>query len=159
MWLAPGERWLFYEDIGHHLRTREGEISVQAVMSSDGLCHDQQIYGRRSFPVEPLHVETLQRGAGHHEVYRCRQGESRSSVWNINVRQPTSEVDRLAFEFLLRNRGLIHVEESGAWQLSAFAYRVKEKYPTSHYAYATLAQQTSVYAKREAIDLQPNEKG
>jgi hypothetical protein len=156
MWLAPGERWLFYRDIGRDLHALNGELSIQVVLSSKGLCHAGQEYGRQSFPLEPLYVETL-RGPYHEVgVYRCWEGEARSSVWNVTVKQPTTPVDLEVFEYL-RERGAVEHRGEGMWWLQPqFAIRFEERFPTSHYAYAYLARLSGIHSRIRAVELQPD---
>jgi hypothetical protein len=155
MWLAPGERWLFYEDVGYRLGLLEGEVAIQAVMSSQGHCHDQQIGGRRSFPLEPLFIETVTRGVRSLPVYRCWEGEARSSVWPLSVKAPTSPIDLEAREYLLQNRSLSLNQETGRWYLMSAGYRIRDKFPSSHYTYAFLARiGSNVHEKQLAVDLQ-----
>jgi hypothetical protein len=158
MWLAPGERWLFYEDIGRDIELLEGELSIQAVLSSNGLCHDRQEFGRSSFPLEPLYIETGTLGLLEFRVYRCWEGEVRSGILNISIREPSTAEDQAAFQYLVERRSLVRPSGSGGeerarWRL--FLSDVPERFPESHYAYVTLAGQSSVYAKKQAIELQP----
>lgn len=155
MWLAPGERWLFYREIGWKVGLLEGEASIQAVLSSDGPCGDRLRYGRHQFPLKPLHVESVQIGVVMAEVYRCWQGEARSNVWTLKVRRSDSLVDRKAYEYLLADGRLVENHEQGYWSMR-WGPMLKEKYPSSHYTFASLAEQSSVYAKKEATDLQPD---
>jgi hypothetical protein len=156
MWLAPGERWLFYRDIGRHVHVLEGELSIQAVLSSKGLCHAGQEYGRQSFPLEPLYVETVSRGVRVEPVYRCWKGEALSSVWNVTVKQPSTPRDLEVFEYL-RERGAVEHRGEGMWWLQPqFAIRFEERFPTSHYSYAHLVHQSSILPKIRAVELQPD---
>lgn len=155
MWLAPGERWLFYRDIGLHLGMLEGEVSVQAVMSSDGRCGGDRIeYGRHSFPLAPLLLETVTVGSHSAEVYRCWEGEARSNIWRLTVKKPTGPVDAAAHDYLIQNRGLHYTAETDTWRLQ-WVSGVEKKFPGSHYTYAVLVAQTSVYPKKRAVELQP----
>jgi hypothetical protein len=61
----------------------------------------------------------------------------------------------MAFDYLIANSGLSQKREDRTWTLR-WGGSVDEEFPTSHYTYAVLARQTSVYAKKKAIDLQPN---
>jgi hypothetical protein len=159
MWLAPGERWLFYRDMSEDLFRLEGEHSIQAVLSSDGVCGKGQEYGWRSFPLYPLYIETLRRAGWEAPIYRCWEGEARSSIRNVTVRRPNSPFDQEAFAYLVESGTSPRVDsvEDGKarrWRLypkPGFA----ERFPESHYAYAMLARQWSARAKRRAVELQP----
>jgi hypothetical protein len=154
MWLAPGERWLFYQDVGSKIGVLEGTATIQAVMSSDGRCGDDIRYGRQEFPLARLHLETIQVGVLRSEVYECWRGEVRSNILKVRIHASARPVDRTAHQFLLENGGLVEMDE-GTWILR-WGRGVEEKFPDSHYAYAFLARQTSVYAKVKAIALQPD---
>lgn len=154
MWLAPGERWLFYKDIGHHIGILSGEMAVQAVLSSEGRCGDRQLYGRRSFPLQSLHAGTIERGVIAYNVYRCWEGEARSNTWRLTVKKPTGAVDAAAHDYLIQNRGLHYAAETDTWRLHQIP-GLDKKFPRSHYTYAALAAATSVYSKKQAVELQP----
>lgn len=106
---------------------------------------------------EPLFLETIERARQQARTYRCWEGEARSNVRTVTVIKPTSMADREAFDYLVEQRGITYVHETEAWKLrAAFAYRVKERYPTSHFAYAVLAAGFSkAHEKLRAIELQP----
>ena len=155
-WLAPGERWLLYEDISYWLGVLEGEVSVQAVLSSNGRCGNKQVAGRQSFPLEPLFLETLRVGTSRYPVYRCWEGEVRSNTWNLVVEKPDSIVDKEAYDYLVRSDALLHDEETGRWLLIR-GTGLEERYPSSHYTYAFLARgASSADRNRRAVALQPN---
>jgi hypothetical protein len=152
MWLAPGERWLFYQDIGQELGVLEGTMSVQAVMSSDGRCGERQVGGRHTYPLAPLHVEASRVGTARFETYRCWEGEVRSSVWEVTIKRPLAPIDQEAARFLLQQRGvgLYHDVESGLWRLQ-WAPGLYEKFPASQYTYALMARGGGT----RAMELQP----
>jgi hypothetical protein len=155
MWLAPGERWLFYYEIGgKYFLPLEGVVSIQAVMLSLGRCGDRQEYGRHSFPLEPLYLETFSTGFRQFPVFRCWEGEVRSSIRNVTIRKPTSAIDDEAFEYLLAHRGVRHSAGAGAWQLRA-PYDFHLRFPASLYAYADLAL-AGGGSQRRAVELHPD---
>jgi len=156
LWLAPGERWLYYKDISYWMGVLEGDVTVQVVLSSDGHCGDKQVGGRHSYPLEPLHEDTLKVGVKSFEVFRCWQGEVRSNEWTLTVERPMSAVDQQAFEYLEENQGIVHDKESGRWRLVRGA-GLEKRFPGSNYTYAVLAREpSSLEQKRRAIELQPS---
>jgi len=156
LWLAPGERWLYYKDISYWMGVLEGEVTVQVVLSSDGHCGSDQVGGRQTYPLEPLHEDTLKVGMKSFEVYRCWQGEVRSNEWTLTVERPMSAVDQRAFEYLEEHRGLVHEKGGGRWRLIRGA-GLEERFPTSNYTYAVLAREaSSLEEKRRAIEIQPS---
>lgn len=158
MWLAPGERWLFYRDAGSRIGVLEGDVSIQAVMSSDGRCGDQVTYGRHNYPLTAeRRLETVRTGVVEADVYRCWQGEARSNERSLHVRKPDAPEDVEARDYLLRERSMVEDRERGTWRLR-WASKIDRLYPTSHYTYALLARQSSIYATLEALKLQPENR-
>jgi hypothetical protein len=157
MSLGPGERWLFYEKITRSsLYALEGQFSVQAVMSSSGLCGEKLKYGRHSREMAPsLYLETKKVGVFEKKVYSCWRGETRSNVWTLTVKRPRDSVDGLAHEYLERTGGLKYYPDSGEWRIKQVV-SIEEKHPNSHYTYALVAGATSVFAKMRAVALQPD---
>ena len=154
-WLAPGERWLVYEDISYWLGVLEGDVSVQAVLSSNGRCGDQQVAGRRSYPLQPLRLQPLRVGVRTFPVYRCWEGEVRSNVWTLTVERATSPEDLQAHEYLVGRGALLHDRESDRWLLIRGS-GLEDRFPSSHYTYAFLARGTSSSRQQKrAIELQP----
>lgn len=155
LWLAPGERWLFYVNIAFDLSALEGQFDVQGVVSSDGRCADEQTGGRESFSIEPLYLESVQLGERSARIYRCWEGEVRSDVRHLSVVRSQETVDQKAHAFLLQKRGLVHNREQTEWTMKRGRLAV-DTFPTSHYAYAALTEdRTDVASLQRAVDLQP----
>ncbi len=155
MWLAPGERWLFLEDVGPRIRILEGDATIQVVLSSKGLCGDEQVGGREVFPLAPLHTERRTVGSVQFDSYRCWEGEVRSEARTVRILKADSASD-LEAESALRSRRKLTVKADGAtWTFDPPANFV-EQFPQSHFAYAALARRaSSVAEKLRAVQLQP----
>lgn len=162
MWLAPGERWLFLEDVGWSLGALEGSFSVQAVLSSRGRCGDEQVYGKRSFSLESRYLDTLVRGDGaiRKKFYRCWAGEARSAERALEVRLSRERADLEAQTFLIKNRGLVRDPDTPTWYFKPVGGALPvdwwRAFPSSHYTYAHIAKRVgSVWDKSEALAFQP----
>lgn len=156
MWLAPGERWLRYQEISYWLGVLEGEMWVETVLSSSGRCSGPQVAGRHSYPLEPRRIDTWKVGVRSYPVYRCWEGEVRSNRWTLTVERPTSPIDRKAHDHLLQSDALLHDRGTDRWLLVR-GYDLEELFPSSHYTYAVLARGNArLEMKQRAVELQPN---
>ena len=154
-WLAPGERWLFYTDISFNIEALEGEFDVQAVMSGDGNCGGEQNGGKRSFSFQPHYLKTLSAGNSRMKVYRCWEGEVRSETRSLRILHPLAAVDQAARMYLLRSRKLVHNHDRTEWGIPN-AGDLSERFPLSHYSYATLTRDPSqIGSLQRALELQP----
>jgi hypothetical protein len=163
MWLAPQERWLFYVDIGASLPVLEGRVAVQAVVSSGGICGDDQVFGRNSYPLDALFVESISRGDVTQRFFRCWEGEARSDVATIEVKLSRAPADFEAQALLLDRGGLRRDEDTRTWHFTPWSGAVRwnwwESCPSSHFAYAYLAGGgSSIWQKARAIELQPDNR-
>jgi hypothetical protein len=156
MWLAPGERWLYYRNFAWELSALEGDFDVQAVLSSAGGCTDQLTGGRSAFPMESLYLETLSSGTASARLYRCWEGEVRSEKRRLRVVRSRDPVDEQAFEFLVQNHYLFqHLDGPMEWTMR-LGMRAVAPFPTSHFSYAALTQDESQVASlMRALELQP----
>lgn len=155
MWLAPGERWYFLEDVGRRARMLEGTMSIQAVFSSSGTCGDQLVGGRTTLSLNALRSESISVGDRIFDSFACWEGESRSLATRIVVRRGSSPEDREAEEALKRERKLVYNNEMGTWTLTR-AWDAGKRFPKSHLGYAVLASgSASVLDKMKAVELQP----
>lgn len=156
MWLAPRERWLFYRDIGRMIGVLEGEVAVQAVMSSsDGLCSDRVRYGRHRFALDHIGPDLDAGGHSFGELYRCWQGEARSAIWTLTVRRSLDPIDRAARDYLVKEHSIIHDPSTGTWSLQ-WAADLRTTYAASHYAYAVNASWAAGPGSRQwAVAAQP----
>lgn len=155
IWLAPGERWLFLEDVGPRIRILEGQATIRVVLSSKGLCGDEQVGGRQAFPLAPLHTGRRTVGSVQFDSYRCWEGEVHSEERAVRVLRPDSTSD-LEAEAALRSRRKLTLKVDGATWVFDPPGDLAERFPHSHFAYAALARRaSSVAEKLRAVQLQP----
>lgn len=155
IWLAPGERWLFLEDVGARIRILEGEATIRVVLSSKGLCGDEQVGGRHVFPLAPLHTERRTVGVLQFDSYRCWEGEVHSEDRTVRVLKADSTSDLEAEAALRGWRKLTVKADSVTWVFDPPG-DLAERFPQSHFAYAALARRAShVIEKLRAVQLQP----
>ncbi|MEO7795934.1 MAG: hypothetical protein ABIV06_14295 [Thermoanaerobaculia bacterium] len=154
LWLAPGESWLFYQNIGYEIRALDGEFDVQAVMSGDGQCGGELNGGKGSFPLQPHYLKTLSAGIARMKIFRCWEGDVRSATRSVRIRQPMAPIDQAARMNLLRRRKLRHNEDRTAWSMSA--WDLYKTFPLSHYSYAALTRDESQLPSfKRAVEMQP----
>lgn len=147
VWLEPGERWLFLQDVAPG---SEGRFDIRAVLRSLGQCT-----GR---PVGP-HRQSIKavREVGLVVPSRpndCWEGEARSERLTVTVQVPDTEVDRSAAEFL----ELDHVRWKNNWKASLI-YQLRElfeRFPTSHYTYAAFKAAGDYPSMLNVVILQPD---
>jgi hypothetical protein len=156
MWLAPGESWLFYQDVGYSLSGKGGEIQLQAVLMSSGRCGGKIWLGRHDFDLSSRYIETIHRGVLSERSYRCWKGEVRSEPKGLRIAHPRSAADRAAEAELRRTRRILENRETGDWSVQRH-WDIPEKYPQSHIAYGFLARAGGNWTEKlNAIELQPD---
>ena len=156
MWLEPGERWLFLQDISIQFDVLEGSFDVVATFSSSGKCGTKLMGGRASLSLDQFAELLEPPSEGHADpVYGCWSGQVRSAASTVRVVRSTKTVDIDAETFLLANRQLESSSDGSSWQLGP-RRDVVAKFPSSPFAYAVLARDaTSVPSMVEAVRLQP----
>ncbi|MBZ0113304.1 MAG: hypothetical protein K8J08_12655, partial [Thermoanaerobaculia bacterium] len=159
MWLSPGERWMFYQDIGPALAALKGEIRVQAVLSSMGRCGDEQLYGRSAFPLEPLRIDTFQRSPTGRSwaVYRCWEGEVRSEARTLTVHESTDPIDREARVFVKEESQRPKANDESIRGSKTSPRGLDVLFPRSRYTFGYLTRAGSnIHARMLALELQPD---
>jgi hypothetical protein len=158
MWLAPGERWLYLQDIGPGVASLDGEVWVQAVLSSMGKCGDEQIYGRQSFPLESLRLETFRNtpDGPSWEVYRCWEGDSHSEIQSVTVQASNDPEDFEAQKFVAETQRAPRRDDEQARSSRTWPRGLDTRYPQSRYTFGYLSRAGSdVHDKMLALELQP----
>lgn len=124
--LPPQGRLLFLAD---HALGREGVYELRAALRSPGECSGLPV-GPNKGKIEA--VRPIERGS---HPYDCWSGTVQSATVRIKVSVPMEPVDLAAAEFL----ELDHVRWSNNWQnvLRASVRKLFERFPTSHYTYAS----------------------
>lgn len=125
VWLAPGERRLFFHSIG---LGAEGAFELQATLRSPGQCAGRPL-GPEEYRIVPTRPVTPSS-----RPYDCWSGEATSRRSEVLVEVPTGEADLAAAEFLV----LDHVRWRNNWKvaLTLSMRDLYHRFPTSHYTYA-----------------------
>lgn len=140
VWLEPGERWLFLQDV---TPGEEGLFEIQAVLRSRATCT-----GRPAGP----HRKLITGDAG--KPYECWEGEVRSQRIAVTVDKPTTAEDRSAAEFLMHERP--NWKSNWKRQLASMYRELFERFPGSHYTYAAARAGADFPAMVNVVILQPD---
>lgn len=147
VWLEPGERWLFLQDVTPGF---EGRFDIQAVLRSLGECTGRPVGPHRQSMKAVREVGELVPS----RPYDCWNGTARSQRVTVTVEVPDTAVDRSAAEFL----ELDHVRWKNNWKASLI-YRVRElfdRFPTSHHTYAAFRAAGDYLSMLDVVILQPD---
>lgn len=155
VWVKPGEPWFFQMEIGRWWLKLSGPLVIRLGIRSTGQCFYSP-QGDEEFP-----LKILSRNGDHGEaVYECWAGHVVSDPVTINFVEPDSAVDRAALDYMRSPESpyTCHPEyDNGCLRgKSSFLF---ERFPTSHYTYASLfpgGSGTTPELLQLLLDLQPS---
>ncbi len=152
VWVRPGESWFFQMEIGRWWLKLSGPLVVRIGMRSTGRC----FYSPRGDEEFPLKLLSKNGDA----VYECWAGHVVSDPVTIDFVEPDSAVDRATLDYIRSQEFpyACHSEYDNGC-LRHGAAQLLERFPSSHYTYASMfpsGPTTSPEHLQRLLDLQPS---
>lgn len=156
VWVRPGESWFFQMEIGRWWLKLSGPLVIRVGMRSTGRCFYYP-RGDEEFPLKLLNKN----GAHGDPVYECWHGHVVSDPVTIDFVEPDSAVDRAALDYIRSPEFpySCNLEYDNGCLRYGGAAQLLERFPSSHYTYASMfpgGSTTSPEYLQKLLDLQPS---